>query len=160
MSWFVNPTKVRWLILAILTISAAGLAGRQWVRPPPFDLRGTPATPPDVSVNLIAMDEVAGLIRDSKAVLLDARPRIFHEMGHLPGALSLSREEFDRDFLEIEPVLRKSNLTLLVYCEDSDCEDGAIVARALRKRGLNRVILYPGGYAEWEAAGRPVEVSQ
>jgi rhodanese-related sulfurtransferase len=148
------------LILAILTVSAAGLAGRQWIRPTPLDLRETPAVPPEVSINVIGMDEVTGLIRDSKAVILDARPRIFHEMGHLPGALSLSREEFDRDFTVIESVLRSSNLTLLVYCADADCEDGATVAHALRKRGLNQVILYPGGYAEWEAAEQPVEVSR
>lgn len=116
--------------------------------------------PVDAAVNLVSLQEAEALLGRSDLVVLDARPRIFFELGHLPGARSLSREQFEADFRVLEPLLRKPGQTLLIYCTDADCEDGAIVARNLQARGIASINLFPGGYAEWESGGRPVEVMQ
>lgn len=114
-----------------------------------------------VPINLVSIEEAAAAIANQTVLLLDARPRVFHELGHLPGALSLSRERFQEDFALIEPALRAvGKRPLLIYCSDADCEDAAIVARALEERGVGPLLLYPGGFTEWESAGRTVEVSQ
>jgi rhodanese-related sulfurtransferase len=156
-----------WFGIAAVIALAAGVAGDQLLGQPPLGLRyqtavqrvlTTPA--PDVPqepINLVSLEEVTALLSRPEVVALDARPRVFYEIGHLPGARSLSREQFDADFLLIEPALRVPGKTLLVYCSDANCEDSALVARALQKRGLGPLLIFPGGFAEWEAAGQPVE---
>ena len=99
------------------------------------------------------------MISRPDVVSLDARPRDFYELGHLPGARCLSREEFEKDFASIEPELRREDRKILIYCSATDCEDGEIVARALQARQVGPLYIYAGGYDEWEAAGKPVETT-
>lgn len=105
------------------------------------------------TIERIGSEEVARLLSAPGQIAIDARPRVFFDLGHLPGAWSLSREQFDQDFRGLEANLRNSENTYIVYCSDLDCEDGAVVARELQKRGLPSVRLFAGGIAEWEAAG-------
>lgn len=151
-----------WLVIVALAALAVGLAIDQGFRRPALGLRYVSAAQKMTaelpqSIEQLGVEEVAGIINRSSAVVLDARPRVFYEMGHLPGARSLSREEFDKDFALLEAELRADGRTLLVYCADVDCEDGAIVARALQTKGMRSVSLFPGGFAEWEASGNTVE---
>jgi rhodanese-related sulfurtransferase len=111
------------------------------------------------AINLVGLEEVEAMLLRADVIVLDARPRDFYEVGHLPGARCLSREELSKDFAVLESELRAADRELLVYCSDAGCEDSAVVARALHARGFTRLCLFPGGYAEWEAAGRRVEVS-
>jgi rhodanese-related sulfurtransferase len=108
-------------------------------------------------IEMVSLEETGALLARPDVITLDARPRVFYEIGHLPGARSLSREQFESDFSLIENALRVPGRTLLVYCSDASCEDSALVARALQERGLGPLLLFPGGLEEWEAAGRPVE---
>ncbi len=43
---------------------------------------------------------------DRGALFLDARPTDFWKMSHIPGALSLPEDGFDKAFAELEPKLR------------------------------------------------------
>src|SRR3989442_3295829 len=43
---------------------------------------------------------------DHGALFLDARPLEFYRMGHIPGALPLPEDDFDRAFARLEPRLR------------------------------------------------------
>lgn len=153
-----------WLVIVALAALAVGVAIDQGFRRPALGLhyesaaRRVTAELPQ-SIEQLGVEEVADIINRSTAIVLDARPRVFYEMGHLPGARSLSREEFDKDFAMLEAGLRADGRPLLVYCADVDCEDGAIVARALRTKGMRSVALFPGGFAEWEASGKTVEAS-
>lgn len=104
-------------------------------------------------------EQLTNLLSQNAVLLLDARPAVFYEMGHLPGALSLSREEFERDFRALEKQLRATSLPLVVYCSDADCEDSLHVVGELGRKGFQNVRLYQGGFSEWEAQGRPVEKS-
>ncbi|RYZ28068.1 MAG: rhodanese-like domain-containing protein [Sphingobacteriales bacterium] len=110
-------------------------------------------------INLVTLDEMDALLGRAEVIPLDARPRDFYDLGHLPRALNLSREQFGPDFAVLEPVLRKPGQTLLVYCSDASCEDSVLVARELQKRGMGPLLIYPGGFAEWESAGKSVEGS-
>jgi rhodanese-related sulfurtransferase len=157
-----------WFGMAGALALVCGTLGDQIFRKTPLGLRyQTPthrmlSTPAALAepINSIGIEEVDTLLSSSKVILIDARPRVFYEMGHLPGARSLSREQFDKDFAALEGHLGAQGQALLIYCSDADCEDGAIVARTLQQRGLGPLQLFHGGFAEWEAAGKPVETSQ
>jgi rhodanese-related sulfurtransferase len=89
------------------------------------------------------------------ALFLDARPVDFYEMSHIPGALPLPEEDFDRAFAKIEPRLRES-LDVIVYCAGFGCEASHIVARKLKDRGIPAEILHEG-WPAWQDAGYPVK---
>lgn len=88
------------------------------------------------------------------ALFLDARPIDFYEMSHVPGALPLPEDDFERAFARIEPRLRES-LDVIVYCAGFGCEASHIVARKLKDRGVPATILHEG-WPAWQDAGYPV----
>ncbi|MDB6152583.1 MAG: rhodanese domain protein [Chthoniobacteraceae bacterium] len=153
-----------WFFAATLIALGMGMVGDRFFRHPPLGwhyqtaaqrVLATPGSGSKRSINMVSLDEVIALVSRPDVIALDARPRVFYELGHLPGARSLSREQFAVDFALLENELRGH--TLLVYCSDAGCEDSAIVAHELQKRGLGPLILFPGGLEEWEAAAHPVE---
>ncbi len=92
------------------------------------------------------------------ALFLDARPVDFYDMSHVPGALPLPEDDFDRAFARIEPRLRES-LDVIVYCAGFGCEASHIVARKLKDRGIPATILHEG-WPAWQDAGYPVKAGR
>jgi rhodanese-related sulfurtransferase len=92
---------------------------------------------------------------DEGALFLDARPRDFYEMSHIPGALPLPEDDFERAFAAIEQRLR-SSLDVIVYCSGYGCEASHIVSRKLKERGIPAAILHEG-WPAWTDAGYPVK---
>ena len=90
---------------------------------------------------------------DKGALFLDARPVAFYEMSHIPGALPLPEDDFDRAFAKIEGRLRGSFDTI-VYCSGFGCEASHLVARRLKERGIPAVVLAEG-WPAWTEAGYP-----
>lgn len=91
---------------------------------------------------------------DRGALFLDARPRDFWNMSHIPEALSLPEEDFDRAFAALEPKLR-GTFNIVVYCSGYGCEASHVVARKLREKGIQAAILSEG-WPAWNDAGYPV----
>jgi rhodanese-related sulfurtransferase len=114
----------------------------------------------DKSVFVQAGDEVieaaeAKARLDRGALFLDARPVVFYEMGHIPGAVALPEPEFDAYFKKLEPRLR-STFNLVVYCAGYGCEASHVVARRLRDEGIHAAILSEG-WPAWTDAGYPTK---
>lgn len=94
-----------------------------------------------------------------QALILDARPSVFYQMGHLPGAWSLSREAFEADYLKLHSKLESyRSKSIIVYCTDPNCHDSEWVAQALLELGYKDVSFFSGGYAEWKQAELPIEL--
>jgi rhodanese-related sulfurtransferase len=91
---------------------------------------------------------------DKGALVLDARPEAFYKMAHVPGALPLPEDDFEKAFTRIEPRLR-STFDLVVYCSGFGCEASHIVAKKLKERGIQAAILHEG-WPAWEEARYPV----
>ena len=92
---------------------------------------------------------------DAGALFLDARPVAFYEMSHIPGALPLPEDDFDRAFAKIEPRLR-SSFDIVVYCSGFGCEASHLVARKLKERGIPAVVLSEG-WPAWTDARYPTK---
>lgn len=106
---------------------------------------------------VIGLQEFRQLVEGRKTIILDARPEIFHRLGHVPGAVSLSREEFERDYAKNKSLLGDHQALIAVYCSSSSCEDSGMVADALVKLGYTNVEVFKGGWDEWSGAGLPQE---
>ncbi len=88
--------------------------------------------------------------------VLDARPSIFYRLGHVPGALSLPRENFEKVYAQLGARLGKEQV-LTVYCASETCVDAELVHAALVRLGHKQVQIFTGGWAEWQAAGHQEE---
>ncbi len=99
-------------------------------------------------------------IAEGKAsgILLDARPEIFHRLGHIPRAISLPREAFEADYAKNRPLLEADKAQrIVVYCSGASCEDSQMVADALVKLSYTRVFVFRGGWSDWTAEHLPEE---
>ena len=99
----------------------------------------------------ITIDELRNRLRTGKAVLIDARPEVEYQAGHLPQAISIPLEELERRLDELP-----RNRTLVVYCRGPLCviADDALAVLAEQGRKVARL---EEGVAEWQQAGLTIE---
>lgn len=101
----------------------------------------------------IALREAHLLFRKG-ALFLDARPEAAFFERHIPGALSFSVQHRDQTLLTLIESRRPST-ALVAYCQGMECDEAHLAARELREMGLTNVMVFAGGFEEWEAAGYP-----
>ncbi len=104
----------------------------------------------DSGDNEVSRDELAGLIDQGKIMVIDVRPRIEFENGHLPGAVSIPVDELPAR-LGTLPKRRR----IVAYCRGAYCLFADEAVALLRREGFNAVRL-DGGWPEWSAEGRAV----
>lgn len=97
----------------------------------------------------ISRDELAALIERGEALLLDARPRLEYEHGHIPGALSLPVDELAGRLDELPRDRR-----IVAYCRGVYCFFAEEAVALLRAHGFDAHRL-EGGWPEWRSEGRP-----
>ncbi len=102
--------------------------------------------------------EMASLkkLYDAGAVLVvDAREAGEYADGHIAGATSLP---YNDALAEPERIrhLGENGRPIAVYCSGGACELSMDLAKLLLENGRKRVLVYQGGYPEWQAAGLPV----
>jgi len=104
----------------------------------------------------VRLPEFRSSAEGKRALILDARPSVFFEQGHVPGALNLARDDFARDYRRLSPELKAAtDKPIVVYCSGGECHDSRLVANALLTLGFSDVRVFTGGWEEWQAAGLP-----
>jgi rhodanese-related sulfurtransferase len=104
----------------------------------------------------MGLPEFRAAVDGKRALVLDARPSLFFEQGHVPGALNLSRQDFARDYRRLSPTLKAAvDKPVIVYCAGGDCHDSRLVANALLTLGFSNVSVFTGGWEAWSGAGLP-----
>ena len=103
-----------------------------------------------ISITTVTKKELSRISADRSALILDARPRIFFKLGHIPNALSLPRDDFKMSYQKLQETLSSyRDKSIVVYCSDIDCPDSRMVAEALQRLGYSHVRLFLGGWDEW-----------
>jgi rhodanese-related sulfurtransferase len=113
-------------------------------------------------ITVIDVSTAKMLVEQRAALVLDARPDLFFEVGHLPGAWNLSKKNFATDYGKCLPKITEAEaagVPLLLYCAHEHCEDAAKVAGELEKKGHQIILIYEGGFDEWERLGLKIEKS-
>lgn len=141
------------LLLASL---AAGLASNGLrSHPLPLVYRNAQAQVESADLDILQFEAI---VAGGQAAILDARPEPFFRLGHVPGALSLPREEFDDAYGRLQGRLEAFRDGLVVvYCSDAACNDSRRVQTHLLSLGFARVAVFPGGWDRWTGAGLPAE---
>lgn len=107
-------------------------------------------------VPLVTLKEAQEIVESGTHLVLDARTKAEFRKGHLPEAFSVPHVEATAALREVEMLLTASQ-PILVYCAESDCDEGLLLCLFLRERGFGKASLYLDGYRRWAAAGLPVE---
>jgi rhodanese-related sulfurtransferase len=117
-----------------------------------------PASASPALPDILNLEQFADFVENRRGLVLDARYRIEYQLAHVPGALSLPRDEFAEAYAVLKGQLEKDrSQPIVVYCDGKDCEDSKLVQKALRDLGYSQIAIYKGGWAEWTAAGKPKE---
>ena len=102
----------------------------------------------------ITRDELVGAMTEGAVTLIEALPEAHYAAGHLPGALNVPGELTAHDAARLAPDAAR---TVVVYCSGPACGRSKVTAAALTRAGYTDVRVYPGGKADWAAAGLPME---
>ncbi len=80
---------------------------------------------------------------------VDARSRVDYESGHIPGAILLNEDEWDRCLPALLAVWQPGQ-RIIVYCSDRGCRASESVARRLKSIQLTPVFVLDGGWDAWQ----------
>jgi rhodanese-related sulfurtransferase/DNA-binding MarR family transcriptional regulator len=97
----------------------------------------------------LSRDELEAKLGRGKHVLLDVRPTVEYESGHLQGAVSLPLEQLSKRVATLPRDRR-----IIVYCRGTYCHFADRAVSILRRKGFDAIRL-EGGWPEWRAEGRP-----
>jgi rhodanese-related sulfurtransferase len=100
----------------------------------------------------VGMAELAARAEAGDVTVIDVRPRIEYEAGHLPGAVSVPLEELADRMQDLDP-----NAEVVAYCRGPYCVMAAQAVRQLRARG-HHATRAGVGPSEWQAAGHRLEL--
>jgi len=94
--------------------------------------------------------EVQRLLKQGDAVLVDVRPAIEFQHGHVAGAISIPIDELEERIKELPRGKR-----IVAYCRGEYCLFADEAVALLREHGFDAVRL-EGGWPEWVSEGRAV----
>ena len=89
------------------------------------------------------------------ALFVDAREASDYAAGHVPGAVNLPFDESITDPERLEKLDGRGK-PIIVYCGGGGCEVSIQMAGSLIQVGHKKVLVFEGGYPEWEIAKYPV----
>jgi rhodanese-related sulfurtransferase/DNA-binding transcriptional ArsR family regulator len=99
----------------------------------------------------LGRDELQKRLRRGDVLLIDVRPALEYESGHLPGAVSLPVDELRKKLRDLP-----KDKPIVAYCRGRYCLFADEAVTLLRKHGFEAHRL-EGGWPEWLAEDRPVE---
>lgn len=96
------------------------------------------------AMNAVSLDELNTMINDDHVLLLDVRPKIEYEFGHITGAVSIPMNELMahlRDF--------SKDKEIIAYCRGPFCVLADEAVKVLSEKGY-KVRRLDEGYPEWK----------
>jgi rhodanese-related sulfurtransferase len=101
-------------------------------------------------MHVVSLGETRSIVSAGKHIIFDARPFADYGVGHIPGAVSLPSADLETAFENFRMLL-SPELPILVYCSGQQCDESLQLGEFLMAEGFTNIVLYPGGYDEWQA---------
>jgi hydroxyacylglutathione hydrolase len=102
------------------------------------------------TIPVLGLADFTTQLRSNDKVILDVRGEGEWKAGHVPGSLNIPLGDLDNRLDQLP-----RDRPLIVHCQTGP--RAAMAASILRARDVREVSQFPGGFAEWRTAGRPVE---
>lgn len=110
-------------------------------------------------VSSISLEDFFALHQSNQVLVIDARPTLFHQLGHIPSALSIPSKSGEAAITKHESQIKSAiadGKTLVVYCSGYLCSDARNVAMQISGFGYPSSV-FSGGWDAWKDAGMPTE---
>ena len=95
--------------------------------------------------------QLTALINRDNALVVDVRPIVDFEKGHIAGSKNVQMSQFDPENKQLAPA---KALPVVLVCKAGETATGA--AKRLRKAGFTQVSVLEGGIQAWQAADLPL----
>lgn len=105
------------------------------------------------SLEPVAHTDLLERARDGLVTVLDVRPPVEYEAGHLPGAVNIPINELEDHLDEFD-----NEHEIVAYCRGPHCILSFDAVARLREKGYTAYRL-EDGFPEWKIAGHPIEKS-
>ena len=99
-------------------------------------------------------EELLRLLKDEVVIVIDVRPEVEYEQGHISSARSIPVQNLKRRLAELP-----RDIEIVAYCRGPYCIYSDEAVRLLHEHGFKARRL-DEGFPEWRAAGYPIEVEQ
>jgi rhodanese-related sulfurtransferase/DNA-binding transcriptional ArsR family regulator len=96
------------------------------------------------ALNAVSIEDLESMIRNENVLLLDVRPSVEFEFGHITGALSVPMNELMEQLKNI-----KKDKDIIAYCRGPFCVLADEAVKILSEQGYN-VRRLDEGYPEWK----------
>ncbi|MHB8186885.1 MAG: ArsR/SmtB family transcription factor [Dermatophilaceae bacterium] len=101
-------------------------------------------------VEAVGIDELIARTERGDVLVVDVRPRLEYDSGHLPDAVNIPLDELSARLAGMDP-----DTSVVAYCRGPYCVLAAQAVSQLRAFGVDAQRL-EGGPLEWSAAGLPL----
>jgi rhodanese-related sulfurtransferase len=122
-----------------------------WMYVPPHEMEIS-----GLKVPLIGAKAARKLMDEEGTIFLDTRHKDDYDKKHVRGAISLSPDDKEEQFVAVQQLLPE-DARLILYCYGPQCEMAEEVARFLAQLDYKKMIIMNAGFRAWEQAGYPVE---
>jgi rhodanese-related sulfurtransferase len=102
------------------------------------------------TITEIAPQDAAAKLKSGEAVVVDVRDKDEWDVGHIPGAMHMSRGTIE---LDIEEKVLDPNAMIICHCGGGG--RGALATESLQKMGYKNVRNMAGGLKAWKTTGLP-----
>ena len=100
----------------------------------------------------VSISDAKALFDKGGYIFLDCRTSREFKMGHIPGAINISRGLLE---FKIAKKVPDKNANIIIYCKSGG--RGSLATCTLSRMGYKDVKNMAGGWNTWEKAGYPVE---
>lgn len=131
----------------LLVLSVVGAVGTHLFHPraPAWYLSSDPLKDDEVSMASIA-ERWQGNV-----MWIDARVSEQFGKGHVPGALSLNEQNFDKVLFEQIEILQSLKKPVVIYCDSEKCDASRTIREQLLQRiPIENVFVLKGGWQAWQ----------
>lgn len=110
---------------------------------------------------ILSLKEFRTFVEGKQGWVVDARPAASYQTGHVPGAISLPRDDFSAHYAAVKSKFEEDKSKLIiVYCSGYYCKDSSTVRKNLADLGYTHVSIFKRGWPAWQEAGLPEEHTQ
>ncbi len=134
-----------------LGVNAFSSKGIPWIYAPPTEL-----VIAGLKVPFVDEKDAFKFFNDGSTVFLDTRREDDYRERRVKGALFLSPDDVQEQFLAIQPLLPEDS-RIILYCYGPECDMAERVVEFLAPMGYKNMMIMTAGLRGWEQAGYPAE---
>jgi rhodanese-related sulfurtransferase len=102
----------------------------------------------ELLMRVINLGQFKRMLKENKAILIDARDRESYEAGHVGSAWNVPALEVDQYFEKFAKLPRDT--LIIIYCNNPECHMSRMVGEFLQVMGFSNMYHYDGGWDEWK----------